>query len=52
MQVLKLDRNCEDAMTELLRVRTFQLTVGVQNIALENFAFLWCLFVCRQLWPI
>ena len=28
MQVLKLDRNCEDAMTELLRVRTFQLTVS------------------------
>ena len=28
MQVLKLDRNCEDAMTELLRVRTYQLTVS------------------------
>ena len=27
MQVLKLDRHCEDAMQELLRVRTFQLTV-------------------------
>ena len=27
MQVLKLDRNCEDAMSELLRVRTHQLTV-------------------------
>ena len=26
MQVLKLDRNCEDAMQELLRVRTYQLT--------------------------
>lgn len=26
MQVLKLDRNCDDAMQELLRVRTYQLT--------------------------
>ena len=26
MQVLKLDRNCEDATQELLRVRTHQLT--------------------------
>ena len=26
MQVLKLDKNCEDAMHELIRVRTCQLT--------------------------
>ncbi len=30
MQVLKLDKNCEDAMKELLRVRTHQLTVSGQ----------------------
>ena len=29
MRVLKLDRNCEDAMQELLRVRTHQLTVSI-----------------------
>ena len=28
LQVIKLDRNCEDAMQELLHVRTYQLTVS------------------------
>lgn len=29
MQVLKLDKNCEDAMQELFRVRTQQLIVSI-----------------------
>ena len=28
-QVLKLDKNCDDAVQELLRVRIYQITVGV-----------------------
>ena len=34
MQVLKLDKNCEDATTELVRVRTHQLTVSPSPILL------------------
>ena len=29
-QVLKLDKNCEDAVQELLRVRTHQIMVGTK----------------------
>ncbi|XP_013399477.1 uncharacterized protein LOC106165708 isoform X2 [Lingula anatina] len=37
MQVLKLDRHCEDAMQELLRVRTYQLTeMGFSRQQAEN----------------
>lgn len=37
MQVLKLDRNCDDAMQELLRVRTYQLTeMGFTRSQAEN----------------
>ena len=28
LQVLKLDRHCDDAMQELMRVRSLQLTVS------------------------
>ena len=45
-QVLKLDKNCEDAVQELLRVRTHQIMVC--QIALQlliffplNFAVVW-----------
>ena len=33
MQVLKLDKNCEDAMQELIRVRTQQLTVSLLAVS-------------------
>ena len=32
LQVLKLDRNCDDAMQELMRVRSLQLTVSSQHL--------------------
>ncbi len=40
MQVLKLDRNCEDAMTELLRVRTYQLTVSQLKKIIYEFCYI------------
>lgn len=32
-QVLKLDKNCEDAVQELLRVRTHQIMVSLMTTA-------------------